>query len=160
MKGIVLTITQRNRYKAVHIIRKKDPYPYPGVRINDEKTLTFYPCCKRIPVEYLCRSGAGRPVPYRMLRPGQTGWRFRSHLQIDSGQHAGDEGHRETDARDYMPGGVGAVAYNAIVAQRPAEAGTVVTFSGGSLLNLSQGKFGRYGVDDVRCWRPSVPTTG
>ncbi|MGY3929198.1 hypothetical protein ACW5WA_18740, partial [Aeromonas simiae] len=39
----------------------------------------------------------------------------------------------------YMPGGVGAVAYNAIVAQRPAEAGTVVAFSGGSLLNLAQG---------------------
>ena len=36
----------------------------------------------------------------------------------------------------YMPGGVGAVAYNAIVAQRPAEAGTVVAFSGGSLLSL------------------------
>ena len=34
----------------------------------------------------------------------------------------------------YMPGGVGAVAYNAIVAQRPAEFGTVVAFSGGSLL--------------------------
>ncbi len=50
----------------------------------------------------------------------------------------------------YMPGGVGAVAYNAIVAQRPGEPGTVVAFSGGSLLNLSQGKFGRYGVDDVR----------
>ncbi|KFC82750.1 Bug family tripartite tricarboxylate transporter substrate binding protein [Buttiauxella agrestis] len=57
----------------------------------------------------------------------------------------------------YMPGGVGAVAYNAIVAQRPAEAGTVVAFSGGSLLNLSQGKFGRYGVDDVR-WLASVGT--
>ncbi len=39
----------------------------------------------------------------------------------------------------YMPGGVGAVAYNAIVAQRPGEPGTVVAFSGGSLLNLSQG---------------------
>ncbi|ELY2893869.1 tripartite tricarboxylate transporter substrate binding protein [Cronobacter sakazakii] len=50
----------------------------------------------------------------------------------------------------YMPGGVGAVAYNAIVAQRPGEPGTVVAFSGGSLLNLSQGKFGRYNVDDVR----------
>lgn len=49
----------------------------------------------------------------------------------------------------YMPGGVGAVAYNAIVAQRPAEPGTVVAFSGGSLLNLSQGKFGRYSVDDA-----------
>ncbi|MBJ3592508.1 tripartite tricarboxylate transporter substrate binding protein [Salmonella enterica subsp. enterica serovar Saintpaul] len=57
----------------------------------------------------------------------------------------------------YMPGGVGAVAYNAIVAQRPAEGGTVVAFSGGSLLNLSQGKFGRYGVDDVR-WLASVGT--
>lgn len=57
----------------------------------------------------------------------------------------------------YMPGGVGAVAYNAIVVQRPAEAGTVVAFSGGSLLNLSQGKFGRYGVDDVR-WLASVGT--
>ena len=57
----------------------------------------------------------------------------------------------------YMPGGVGAVAYNAIVAQRPAEAGTVVAFSGGSLLNLSQGKFGRYGVNDVR-WLASVGT--
>ncbi len=57
----------------------------------------------------------------------------------------------------YMPGGVGAVAYNAIVAQRPAEAGTVVAFSGGSLLNLSQGKFGRYDVNDVR-WLATVGT--
>ncbi|PKH24447.1 tricarboxylic transporter [Enterobacterales bacterium CwR94] len=57
----------------------------------------------------------------------------------------------------YMPGGVGAVAYNAIVAQRPAEAGTVVAFSGGSLLNLSQGKFGRYNVDDVK-WLAAVGT--
>ncbi|MGY5357260.1 Bug family tripartite tricarboxylate transporter substrate binding protein [Cronobacter dublinensis] len=57
----------------------------------------------------------------------------------------------------YMPGGVGAVAYNAIVAQRPGESGTVVAFSGGSLLNLSQGKFGRYNVDDVR-WLASVGT--
>ncbi|MGL5976150.1 MAG: Bug family tripartite tricarboxylate transporter substrate binding protein, partial [Aeromonas sobria] len=37
------------------------------------------------------------------------------------------------------------------------EAGTVVAFSGGSLLNLSQGKFGRYGVDDVR-WLAAVGT--
>ncbi len=57
----------------------------------------------------------------------------------------------------FMPGGVGAVAYNAIVAQRPTEAGTIVAFSGGSLLNLSQGKFGRYNVNDVR-WLASVGT--
>ncbi|CCW29623.1 conserved exported hypothetical protein [Xenorhabdus nematophila F1] len=57
----------------------------------------------------------------------------------------------------FMPGGVGAVAYNAIIAQRPAEPGTIVAFSGGSLLNLAQGKFGRYSVNDVR-WLVSVGT--
>ncbi|WP_443256008.1 Bug family tripartite tricarboxylate transporter substrate binding protein [Xenorhabdus sp. IM139775] len=57
----------------------------------------------------------------------------------------------------FMPGGVGAVAYNAIVAQRPAEPGTIVAFSGGSLLNLAQGKFGRYNVNEVR-WLASVGT--
>jgi len=57
----------------------------------------------------------------------------------------------------YMPGGIGAVAYNAIVAQRPAEANTIVAFSGGSLLNLAQGKFGRYTENDVR-WLAAVGT--
>lgn len=55
----------------------------------------------------------------------------------------------------YMPGGIGAVAYNNIVTQRPGEAGTIVAFSGGSLLNLAQGKFGKYTVDDVR-WVAAV----
>ena len=50
----------------------------------------------------------------------------------------------------YMPGGIGAVALNAIVAQRPAENNTIVAFSGGSLLNIAQGKFGRYNETDVR----------
>jgi putative tricarboxylic transport membrane protein len=55
----------------------------------------------------------------------------------------------------YMPGGIGAVAYNVIVAKRPAEEGTIVAFSSGSLLNLAQGKFGRYTEDDVR-WVASI----
>jgi putative tricarboxylic transport membrane protein len=50
----------------------------------------------------------------------------------------------------FIPGGIGAVAYNVVVSQRPAEPGTLVAFSSGSLLNLAQGKFGRYTVDDVR----------
>jgi putative tricarboxylic transport membrane protein len=36
------------------------------------------------------------------------------------------------------------------VAQRPDDGNVIVAFSGGSLLNLAQGKFGRYGEDDVR----------
>jgi putative tricarboxylic transport membrane protein len=55
----------------------------------------------------------------------------------------------------YMPGGIGAVAYNAVIAQRPAEANTLVAFSGGSLLNLAQGKFGRYNENDVR-WLATI----
>ncbi len=55
----------------------------------------------------------------------------------------------------YMPGGIGAVAYNHIVAQRPADPNAIVAFSGGSLLNLAQGKFGRYNVNDVR-WLAAI----
>lgn len=50
----------------------------------------------------------------------------------------------------YMPGGIGAVAYNTVIAQRPDSANTIVAVSGGSLLNLAQGKFGRYTENDVR----------
>ena len=57
----------------------------------------------------------------------------------------------------YMPGGIGAVAYNTVVAQRPDYANTLVAFSSGSLLNLAQGKFGRYNENDVR-WLSVVGT--
>jgi putative tricarboxylic transport membrane protein len=50
----------------------------------------------------------------------------------------------------YLPGGIGAVAWHTIVSQRRAEADTLVAFSGGSLLNLAQGKFGKASPDDVR----------
>ncbi len=50
----------------------------------------------------------------------------------------------------YQPGGIGAVALNTVVAQRSTDGDLIVAFSGGSLLNLAQGKFGRYTEDDVR----------
>ena len=55
----------------------------------------------------------------------------------------------------YMPGGIGAVAYNTVVAQKPDMPNTIVAFSSGSLLNLAQGKFGRYSENDVR-WLAAV----
>jgi putative tricarboxylic transport membrane protein len=57
----------------------------------------------------------------------------------------------------YMPGGIGAVAYNTVIAQRRDSANTIVAFSGGSLLNLAQGKFGRYTENDVR-WLAAIGT--
>jgi putative tricarboxylic transport membrane protein len=50
----------------------------------------------------------------------------------------------------YLPGGIGAVAWHTLVSQRRAEPDTMVAFSGGSLLNLAQGKFGKVSVGDVR----------
>lgn len=50
----------------------------------------------------------------------------------------------------YLPGGIGAVAWHSLAAQRAAEGDTLVAFSGGSLLNLAQGKFGKVTADDVR----------
>lgn len=61
-------------------------------------------------------------------------------------------------AISYMPGGVGAVAYNQIVTQRPAEEGTLVAFSTGSLLNIAQGKFGRFDEQAVR-WLAVIGTS-
>ncbi len=57
----------------------------------------------------------------------------------------------------YMPGGIGAAAYNTVIAQKPDVANSIVAFSGGSLLNLAQGKFGRYTENDVR-WLAAIGT--
>lgn len=89
------------------------------------------------------------------IAPAKPGGGF--DLTCKLAQRALQEGHYASDPMrvSYMPGGIGAVAYNAIVAQRPAEANTIVAFSGGSLLNLAQGKFGRYNENDVR-WLAAV----
>lgn len=100
---------------------------------------------------------AGAPTRPECIAPAKPGGGFDLTCKLIqvSLQETGaiDKPMRVT----YMPGGVGAVAYNTIVAQRPAEPGTVVAFSSGSLLNLAQGKFGRYNVDDVR-WLAAVGT--
>ncbi len=50
----------------------------------------------------------------------------------------------------YLPGGIGAVAYDRMVTNRLSNPGTLVAFSSGSLLNLAQGKFGPHSTSDVR----------
>jgi putative tricarboxylic transport membrane protein len=55
----------------------------------------------------------------------------------------------------FMPGGIGAVAFKTIAEVRRTEASTLVAFSGGTLLNLAQEKFGRHNEKDVR-WLAAV----
>jgi putative tricarboxylic transport membrane protein len=50
----------------------------------------------------------------------------------------------------YLPGGIGAVAWQSLAARHGIEADTLVAFSSGSLLNIAQGKFGKAGAADVR----------
>jgi putative tricarboxylic transport membrane protein len=97
-------------------------------------------------------AGVGQP---ECIAPARAGGAFELTCEIvRRGLHAGKflaEPMRVT----YMPGGVGAVAYSAIAAQRPGEGNTLVAFSGGSLLNLAQGKFGKYTESDVR-WLAAI----
>lgn len=50
----------------------------------------------------------------------------------------------------YLPGGIGALAFDRAVAQRWSDPNVVLAFSTGSLVNLVQGKFGPHRVEDVR----------
>lgn len=55
----------------------------------------------------------------------------------------------------YLPGGIGAVAYDRMVTGRLPNPEALVAFSSGSLLNLAQGKFGLHTAADVR-WVASL----
>lgn len=57
----------------------------------------------------------------------------------------------------YVPGGIGALAYGRAVTGRLDNPDALIAFSGGSLLNLVQGKFGTYDATDVR-WVAALGT--
>ena len=50
----------------------------------------------------------------------------------------------------YLPGGIGALAYNKVVGSRKDDPNIIVAASTGSALNLAQGKFGEYDENAVR----------
>ncbi|OOS05348.1 putative tricarboxylic transport membrane protein [Moraxella cuniculi DSM 21768] len=101
---------------------------------------------------------AGMPKKPECIAPAKPGGGFDLTCKL------AQSGLKDTGLLDkpmrvtYMPGGVGAVAYNKIVANDPANGDAIVAFSTGSLLNLAQGKFGEnYSEDDVR-WLAAVGT--
>jgi len=57
----------------------------------------------------------------------------------------------------YLPGGIGAVAFDQVATGRLGGPGTLVAFSSGSLLNLAQGRFGPHPVSSVR-WIATLGT--
>jgi tripartite-type tricarboxylate transporter receptor subunit TctC len=57
----------------------------------------------------------------------------------------------------FMPGGIGAVAYNLFNTTRTDDPNAIVAFSTGSLLNIATGKYGAWTENDVR-WLASAGT--
>lgn len=104
---------------------------------------------------FVCGAAFAAPKKPECIAPAKPGGGF--DLTCKLGQAALQNGkYIDTPMRiTYMPGGIGAVAYNTVIAQRPDEGGTIVAFSGGSLLNLAVGKFGRYSAADVK-WLAAV----
>ncbi|SEL46547.1 putative tricarboxylic transport membrane protein [Variovorax sp. YR750] len=60
-------------------------------------------------------------------------------------------------AQRYLPGGIGAVAFDRIATGKLGGPGTLVAFSSGSLLNLAQGRFGPHSPSAVR-WIATLGT--
>lgn len=107
-----------------------------------------------------CGSGnaskeAGQPKRPECIAPAKPGGGFDMTCKlIQSGFKQTDQ-LKDPIRVTYMPGGVGAVAYNKIVNSDPANNNAVVAFSTGSLLNLAQGKFGHFTEKDVK-WLSGV----
>ena len=100
-------------------------------------------------------SAAAEPRRPECVAPAQPGGGFDLTCRLTQSALKDSKALKRPMRIVYMPGGVGVVAYNNIIAQRLAEGDAIVAFSGGSLLNLAQGKFGRYTVDDVR-WLAAI----
>lgn len=96
-----------------------------------------------------------QPKKPECIAPAQPGGGFDLTCRIVQNSFSNTDIMKEPMRTVYMPGGIGAVAYNHIVAQRPGDPEAIVAFSGGSLLNLAQGKFGKYNVNDVR-WLSAI----
>jgi putative tricarboxylic transport membrane protein len=107
---------------------------------------------RRLAALALCISlaQAGVPEPAQCMAPAKPGGGFDISCQLAQSMLQNAGLLKQPMQTTYLPGGIGAVAFNAIVTRRPAEGHTIVAFSGGSLLNLAQGRFGPFTERDVR----------
>jgi putative tricarboxylic transport membrane protein len=101
---------------------------------------------------------AGVPLPARAgaldgaecIAPSRPGGGFE--ISCDLAQAAlGQAGLLAQPLRvEFLPGGIGAAAFQQMLTQRAADGHAIVAFSSGSLLNLVQGRFGPHDEHSVR----------
>ncbi|HAA07545.1 MULTISPECIES: Bug family tripartite tricarboxylate transporter substrate binding protein [Acinetobacter] len=97
----------------------------------------------------------GQPKRPECIAPAKPGGGFDMTCKLIQSGFKKTETLQDPMRVTYMPGGVGAVAYNKIVGNDPANNNAVIAFSTGSLLNLAQGKFGNFTEKDVK-WLSGV----
>jgi putative tricarboxylic transport membrane protein len=95
-------------------------------------------------------ASAGQPIDAECLIPSKPGGAMDLTCKL-ARKALQDQPGAPRLKLSYLPGGIGAVAWHTMESsQRRSEPNTLVAFSGGSLLNLAQGKFGNARPDDVR----------
>jgi len=92
-------------------------------------------------------ASAFEPSKPTCIAPAKPGGGFDLTCRILSTGFAKADITKIPMAVTFMPGGVGAVAYNYINSTTPDDPNKLVAFSSGSLLNIAQGKFGK-GLDE------------
>lgn len=103
---------------------------------------------------------AGRHAAGECIVPSKPGGGFDLTCKLAQKALQENPAKNPADAAlhvSYLPGGIGAVAWSSVISQRRAEPDTLIAFSGGSLLNLAQGKFGKASAADVR-WVAAIGT--
>lgn len=85
------------------------------------------------------------------LAPAKPGGGFDLTCRLVSNSLSASKVIEKPMIVNFMPGGVGAVAYNHVIGQRSNDPEMIVAASTGSALNIAQGKFGaNYTVDSVK----------
>lgn len=102
-------------------------------------------------------AGAGVLDHPECIVPAKAGGGFDATCKLAQAMLADAKLLKQPLRLSYLPGGIGAVAYNMVQKQRPADGHALVAFSSGSLLNLAQGRFGPYTQADVR-WVATIAT--
>ena len=95
-------------------------------------------------------SAAKPPDPLACLVPAKAGGGFDLTCKMAAAllDKAGPAARRLDIS--YLPGGIGALAFDRMATGKLANPDALVAFSSGSLLNLAQGKFGPHSAADVR----------
>jgi putative tricarboxylic transport membrane protein len=100
-------------------------------------------------------SQAALPESAQCIAPAKPGGGFDLTCQLTRSLLQLNANIKKPLPINYLPGGIGALAFRQAVTMQSTDANTVIAFSSGSLLNIAEGRFGPHSANDVR-WLVSL----